>query len=194
MASAPPTSAPPMCAPPTCDGSVILWHVGMTVLIVWFVMRGNPRVDYRIVALASLLPDVIDKPIGRVFFVDHFESGRIFGHTLLLNVAVFCVLFFMRGRAKRAFALVGISSLLHLALDGMWSEPRVFWWPGFGSTFPRDPSSGGLFALVNPARDPALLVQEAIGAAVLVWLLASHRMLNRDGVRSVLRTGMLEAR
>ena len=38
------------------------------MLIVWFVMRGNTRVDYRIVAVASLLPDLIDKPIGRIIF------------------------------------------------------------------------------------------------------------------------------
>lgn len=94
---------------------MILWHSGLTMLIVWFVMRGNPRVDYRIVAAAALLPDVVDKSIGRLLFRSTFESGRIFGHTLLLNLALFCVLFFMRGRAKRTFTLIPISSLLHLA-------------------------------------------------------------------------------
>src|SRR5688572_961296 len=39
------------------DQVMILWHIGLTTLIVWFVMRGNPRVDYRVVAVASLLPD-----------------------------------------------------------------------------------------------------------------------------------------
>lgn len=171
---------------------MILWHSGLTMLIVWFVMRGNPRVDYRIVAAASLLPDVVDKSIGRLLFRSTFESGRIFGHTLLLNLALFCVLFFMRGRAKRTFTLIPISSLLHLAEDGMWSQPQTFWWPLFGSEFPKEPVSGGLLAFLNPLDQPVLLVQEAVGAAVIVWLFAAHGMLSREGLRAFLRTGMLE--
>jgi hypothetical protein len=147
-------------------------------------------VDYRVVAVASLLPDVIDKPLGRIIFKSRFDSGRIFGHTLLLNVALLCVLFFMRGRAKRLFVLVPISSLLHLAEDGVWSTPKVFWWPFFGTTFPKDPLSGGGFAFLVPTT--GLVVQEAIGLAAIAWLLASHGMLNRGGVRAFLTTGHLE--
>lgn len=172
---------------------MILWHSGLTMLIVWFVMRGNTRIDYRIVAAASLIPDVIDKPIGRIFFREHFESGRIFGHTLLLNVAFFCVLFFMRGRAKRAFTLIPLASLLHLAEDGMWNTPQVFWWPLFGTSFPKQPLDGGFLSMFDPVSHPGVFVQEAIGLAVIVWLLASHSLLNRDGIRSFVRTGRLEA-
>lgn len=171
---------------------MIAWHAGLTMLIVWFVMRGNPRVDYRIVAIASLIPDLIDKPIGRVLFKERFDSGRLFGHALLLNLVIFCVLFFMRGRAKRQFVLVPISSLLHLAEDAMWSMPTVFWWPLFGTTFPRDPVSGGTLAFLNPARDRSMLIQEVVGLLLILWLLASHRMLSWEGVRSFVRTGMLD--
>jgi hypothetical protein len=166
---------------------VILYHGGLTMLIVWFVMRGNPRVDYRIVFLAALLPDIVDKPIGRVFLRAKFGTGRLWAHTLLVNLALFCVVFFLRGRVKRQFVLVPISSLLHLAEDGLWSAPKVFWWPLFGTTFPRDTSRSFL-----GVQWRAALIEEAIGLAVLLWLFASHRMLSRDGIRSFLRTGMLE--
>jgi hypothetical protein len=162
------------------------------MLIVWFVMRGNPRVDYRVVALASLLPDVIDKPIGRLMFRSKFDSGRIYAHTLLFSAALFCVLFFMRGRSKRRFVLVPLSTLLHLAEDGMWSHPRVFWWPLFGTKFPRDPVPGGLLAFLDPIDHPALLVQEGIGLAVILWLFVAHGMLSADGIRTFVRTGHLE--
>lgn len=170
---------------------MIFFHPGVTMAIVWFVMRGNPRVDYRIVAVASLLPDIIDKPIGRIFFRHRFDSGRLFAHTLIVNLALFCVIFFLRGRIKRTAVLIPISSLLHIAEDGVWSEPRLFWWPFFGTTFPKDPVEGGLFAFLNPFNNPAVLVQDAIGLALIVWLLASHRLLSRDGVRAFIRTGML---
>lgn len=171
---------------------MILWHVGTTLTIVWFVMRGNVRVDYRLVALGALLPDLIDKPIGRILLRSRFDSGRLFAHTLLVNVALFCVLFFMRGRIKRKAVLVPIASLLHLAEDAMWSSPRTFWWPLLGTTFPQDPVRDGVLGWLNPLNSTEAMIQEPIGALLLVWLFAAHGMLGWDGIRSFLRTGHLE--
>jgi hypothetical protein len=166
---------------------VILFHGGLTMLIVWFVMRGNTRVDYRIVFLAALLPDAIDKPIGRILFRSKFGTGRLWMHTLLVNLALFCVVFFLRGRIKRQFVLVPISSLLHIAEDAVWSTPKVFWWPLFGTVFPRDTTKSLLGIHWREG-----LIEEGVGVLVLAWLLASHRMLSRDGLRTFLKTGMLE--
>lgn len=165
---------------------MIFYHAGVTTLVMWFVMRGNPRVDYRIVMLASLLPDVIDKPIGRILFKSKFQSGRLWGHTLLLNVALLCVVFFLRGRIKRQFVLVPVSSLLHLAEDGVWSMPKVFWWPLFGTVFPRDPKG---FLGINWR---SALMEEGIGLVILLWLFSAHGMLSRQGLKTFLKTGMLE--
>lgn len=162
---------------------MIFWHVGTTLVVLWFVMRGNPRLDYRVGALGALIPDLIDKPVGRLLFHDRFDTGHLWGHALLLNVAFFAVLFSMRGRRKRRLVLLPIGSLLHLAEDGMWSNPRVFWWPLFGTSFPREPG----WTLQWSA-----LVMELIGAILLVWLFAAHGMLSRDGVATFLRTGHLE--
>lgn len=168
---------------------MIFWHTGLTTVIVWFVMRGNPRIDYRIVAVASLLPDIIDKPIGRIFFKERFGSGRLYAHTLLLNVALFCVLFFMRGRAKRQFVLVPISTLLHLAEDGMWSNPKTFWWPLFGTKFPMGRPDA---SLVKAFFHPGVIAQEVVGLLLLLWLFGSHGRLNKDGLRAFIKTGHLE--
>lgn len=171
---------------------MIFWHVGTTLTIVWFVMRGNTRVDYRLVALGALLPDLIDKPIGRLLLRSRFDSGRLFAHTLLVNVAFFCILFFMRGRLKRKAVLVPIGALLHLAEDAMWSSPRTFWWPLLGTDFPSDPVPGGALSWLNPLNSTEAMIQEPIGALLLVWLLAAHGMLSREGLRDFLRTGHLE--
>lgn len=168
---------------------MILWHVGLTLLILWFVMRGNTRVDYRFAVLGAILPDLIDKPLGRIIFREYFESGRIIGHSLLFNVTLLCVFFFMRGRMKRKLVLVPIGALLHLAQDGMWSNPEVFWWPLFGTEFPRSPYDG-LLAFI---RMPDTLWQEAVGVAALLWLFAAHGLLSREGLKQFLRTGRLEA-
>ena len=92
-----------------------------------------------------------------------YDSGRIYAHTLMLNVAFFCVLFFMRGRSKRTFVLVPISSLLHLAEDGVWSEPASC--SGGPCSVRRSRgsrSSGGMFSFFDPSSIPALW-QEAVG-------------------------------
>ena len=54
------------------------------------------RVDIRLLAIGSLLPDIIDKPVGQVFFRGTFSDGRIFSHTLL-----FLALVSLGGYARR---------------------------------------------------------------------------------------------
>jgi len=167
---------------------VILWHTGATLAILWFVFRGSTRLDYRLAMLGSILPDLVDKPVGRVLFRDQLDSGRLWGHSLLVNVLFFSVLFFMRGRGKRRLVLVPVGSLLHLALDGVWAQPRVFWWPLFGWEMPAHPIEGGWLVYLQPQ----ILLLEALGAGLLLWMFAAHGMLNREGLRAFVRTGHLE--
>ena len=46
------------------------------------------RVDIRFLLIGSLLPDIIDKPIGVYFFRETFSNGRIFSHTLLFLISI----------------------------------------------------------------------------------------------------------
>lgn len=167
---------------------MILWHLGTTLAILWFVFRGNPRLDYRLALLGALLPDIVDKPLGRIVLRERYHSGRLWGHALLVNVALFCVIFFLRGRVKRRAVLVPIGSLLHLFEDGpgLWSKARVFWWPLFGAVMPQGNERGVLMYVNRTA-----VAEEVAGALILAFVLAGHKMLSRDGVRAFLRTGHL---
>lgn len=40
-------------------------------------------IDYRLVLLGSLLPDIIDKPLGRLILKDMLGNRRIYAHTLV---------------------------------------------------------------------------------------------------------------
>ena len=44
------------------------------------------HLDYRFLLIGSLLPDLIDKPIGGIFFYQTFQNGRIFAHTLCFTL------------------------------------------------------------------------------------------------------------
>jgi len=43
------------------------------------------QLDYRLLMLGSMLPDIIDKPLGLWLLVDVFSNGRIFAHSLLFT-------------------------------------------------------------------------------------------------------------
>ncbi|RNI15777.1 hypothetical protein EFE42_00600 [Methanohalophilus sp. RSK] len=62
-------------------------HIGITLALFYIVTRGR-NINYWYVIIGSMLPDIIDKVIGRVLFADTFASGRIFAHSLLFVVVL----------------------------------------------------------------------------------------------------------
>lgn len=46
-------------------------------------LKNKISIDYRFVMLGSILPDMIDKPIGAFLFRNTFHNSRIFAHTLI---------------------------------------------------------------------------------------------------------------
>lgn len=168
---------------------MILWHLGTTLAILWFVFRGNKRLDYRIALVGALIPDLIDKPLGRIILRERFQTGRLYAHSLIVNVALFSLIFFLRGRVKRKAVLLPIGSLLHLFEDGpgLWNRARTFWWPLFGVALPKGRERGLLMYMT-----PGAAVQEVAGAALIAWVLAAHGMLSKEGIIAFLKTGHLE--
>lgn len=171
---------------------MLFWHTGVTAAVVLLTL-GRRRIDYRVVALGALLPDLVDKPVGRIFFEDRFESGRLFGHTLAFSVALLlAVQLFLRGDAARRWFVLPVASLLHLALDGMWNDPVTLFWPAFGTEFPKVPVEGyWLEVLLRPLRHPREALQELVGLALLAYMAAAFGLHRRDLRREFLRTGRL---
>ena len=120
----------------------------MAVLVFRVVYR-DPKVDLRLLALGAVLPNLIDKPLT-LLFPDTFPAGRTVAHTLAVSAAVMTVVLLAtrRGRRRRAFMAVAIGMLLHLALDAMWTEPEVLFWPVLGVEFPPDAGGGGWPSIV----------------------------------------------
>ena len=137
---------------------MILWFAGGACLAVWLVF-GDPRIDFRLVALGAVLPDVIDLPFG----------GARIAHTLVFSVGLlFAVMAATRrgDRRRRVWLALPIGTFMHLVLDGMWTRSEVFWWPFFGRSF------GGtdLPSLDRPVL--LLVLQEAAGVLALLWFAA----------------------
>jgi membrane-bound metal-dependent hydrolase YbcI (DUF457 family) len=174
---------------------MILWHLGATLLLARYVFR-DARMDLRWVALGSLLPDLIDKPIAAVLFNDTFETHRIFSHALITPVVALFVVLALTDRgsvARRAAIGVVIGAMFHLILDGAWIDPEAFLWPFFGFDFPRVVDSAIVPLLSRMVQSPMVWIGEGLGAAYLVYLW--RRYLSEPGeVRRVLREGTIPFR
>jgi len=171
---------------------MILWHLGVTMFIARFVFR-DPDMDLRLVAAGSLLPDVIDKPIGSIFFNGTFETHRLFSHTLVFPVILLIVVVAAtrRGRARRkALLAVVIGATVHLILDAAWVGHEAFLWPFFGWGFPPIADSAFGPLLHRMVTDPLVWAGEATGLAYLVFL-GMKRLGSKDEVRGFLSTGRI---
>lgn len=160
---------------------MILWHLGATVLIVRYVFR-DPDMDLRWVLVGSILPDLIDKPIGSVFFHDTFGTHRLFAHSIVFPITAFALVLLVTRRGtnrRRGFIGLVIGVFVHLLLDAAWATPEAFWWPFFGWEFPTVFESDFLSLLQRMLSDPIVWVGEAIGAAYLAMLW--RRYLSTDG-------------
>ena len=126
------------------------------------------RLDYRLVMLGSMLPDLIDKPLGHFILRDTLNNGRIYGHTLAFALAllVFSLVALRIGKAGPVVVWLGL--MAHLALDGMWQSPDTLLWPLYGWSFPVLEYSFFWDNLRNLAR-PENLIPELMGLAVLVY-------------------------
>ena len=72
-----------------------LGHMGVTVAAVKVLGSSFQAfaMDYRLLLVASLLPDLIDKPIGYLFRAYPMISGRHYGHSILFLIIVFAMAF-----------------------------------------------------------------------------------------------------
>jgi hypothetical protein len=151
---------------------LVFGHVGLTI---GFARALSREVDARWVAVAAMLPDIIDKPL-RYFIAPAFTQSntRTVGHSLTV-IVVGMVLVLLLRRSIRGAGVVALVLPLHLFLDGMWGpDLRVsLLWPWAGNAFPPLDEVGmaGLWNhLVRNLSDPVNLAGELAGILVLGYL------------------------
>ena len=155
---------------------MILWPVGLSLAIVWQVFQ-DPAIDYRLVVAGALLPDLVDAPLG----------GARVAHALVFSVVLLTVVMLAtRGRraARRRLLALPIGTFVHLVLDGMWARAHGFWWPFLGWRL-----DGPLPALDHGTV--VLVLEELVGALVLVWWWQRFRLGEPAARASFVRTGRL---
>jgi hypothetical protein len=127
--------------------------------------------DYRLVALGALLPDLIDKPLGWILLRKFFQGNdHLFGHALLFGstITLAGLRRYAHGGGSELLA-VGVGSLAHLALDPLAKAPQTLFWPLRGWSF------------LPKVRGPGIAVNAVIEVAAGGVLLLLARSLDRQG-------------
>jgi inner membrane protein len=146
-------------------------------------------VDIRLLLIGSMLPDIIDKPIGQLFFLNTFHSGRIFGHTLIFCILMIAGGMYLYWSRKRTWMLaLSYGTTIHLVLDMMWLEPKTLLWPLYGFSFEKldltywiDDMLSALFS------NPLVGIPELVGLMIVAWFL--WRLIKRGKVLAFIRKG-----
>jgi membrane-bound metal-dependent hydrolase YbcI (DUF457 family) len=153
---------------------VFLWFVGGSILAVWLVFR-DPAIDYRVVALGAVLPDVVDGLLG----------GAAALHSVVTAIAVLVVVMLAtigRRATRRRWLGLPIGMFLHLVLDGAFADTDAFWWPLTGLSVGDAPLPSLERGLWNVAL-------ELVGLAICVWWWRRFHLADPTRRTYFLRTG-----
>ena len=139
--------------------------------------------------MGSLLPDIIDKPVGQFFFRDTFSNGRIFYNTLLFLILITIGGLYLYCNRKKTWLLVfSFGTFTHLVLDGMWLTPQTLLWPLYGFSFERlDLSYWGEDLFYNLLTNPLVWISELVGISLISWF--AWLLVRKGAIGTFIRKG-----
>jgi inner membrane protein len=147
--------------------------------------------DYRLVALAAMGSDLIDKPLAWAYFYKRYKSAVLFAHTLLMYGAVLWAV----GRYARAWRLYSFAFVGHAIIDRLWWFPDTLLWPLRGWRFHVWGKRGSEQTEISKAywfaftRRPELWGWEVGGLLALIWFGWRRRLYQWPHLRHFLLTG-----
>lgn len=170
---------------------MILWHAGATIALARYTFR-DERMDLRFLVFGALLPDLVDTPIGLVFY-EALGGVRLFAHSLLGAglVMLAVVASTRRGRPRKRWMPVAIGVLIHLLLDAMWASAETLWWPFLGLDFTAAGASTAGRYVTGVLTDWRVWLLEAAGASYLILLARKAKLSSPEGRARLLSTGTI---
>ena len=172
-------------------------HITYTLAIFDLAKKWVPKlrkVDYRLVAVAAMASDLIDKPFAALYFYRRYRAAVLFAHSLLFHVTVTATTLRRRpGWWPYALAFNG-----HILLDRLWLFYDTFYWPLRGWRFHVWKKAGSEQEDIKQAywraftRRPELWSWEVGGLLAALWFFLRNRLYHPDRLWHLLRTGRLE--
>jgi inner membrane protein len=171
-------------------------HVAYTLIAFDLAKKWVPalrKTDYRLVALAAMGSDLIDKPLAALYFYRRFKAAVLFAHTLLVHMAVAVVTLWK----KPEWWPYALAFNIHALVDRLWFFPDTFYWPFRGWRFHTWEKAGSEQQDIGNAywhaftRRPELWAWELGGVLAILWFVLRNRLYRLDRLRYLLRTGRL---
>jgi len=166
-------------------------HVAYTwAALTWLQSHGRAiDLDYRGAALASLLPDLVDKPLSLTLLSDSGTSQGL-AHTLAAHVLLTSAV----ARWKPEWLPYALVVNGHLFADQMWKYPRTLFFP-FSGRLDSWQFMGSPRAMIEAYAEivtrPAIVAVELVGLALLGWVVRRGRLNRKDGLKRLLRSGQV---
>lgn len=122
---------------------LIFGHVGITAGIFKIYETSAKRkesinddfIDYRMVMIGSLLPDIIDKPLVQIIYGLRNHEGHLIAHSFIFSgllILIGMILLYMK--ENKSVITIGISCLIHQLLDKLMLVPNIFFLPRVNSS------------------------------------------------------------
>jgi len=156
----------------------------------WITSAGD-YLDVRLLMIGSLLPDIIDKPVGQLLFRETLSNGRIFSHTILFLALIAAAGLYLHQRRHKSWLLVlSFGTLTHLILDQMWRIPQTLFWPLFGFSFDKINLTEWIPNIFyRLLTSPEVYVPELVGIAIILWF--GITLLLRKRIYAFIRHGQV---
>jgi hypothetical protein len=158
---------------------LLFGHIGLTLgIFLSSSLLTKRKFSYPLIIICSILPDLIDKPIGRVILP--LGSGRLIGHTLAFLLILMLIGIYWR------MLFIPFAVALHLIEDRMWEQPAILLWPLFGGFEVHETISvsdyvSGLAQGFYPSLSPTFISEMAGFAILLIFFAFRMRKYLRDG-------------
>jgi inner membrane protein len=176
----------------------LLAHTGITMgtarVVEDLVNRPSFRLDYRFILLGSLLPDIVDKPLGIVIFPEAISNGRTFLHTMIfLLMTILLGVFVYRWKNSLWGFCIAVGVLMHFIMDAMWTDPITLFWPFIQPAFEKHPGIE-FFTVVRSwiytlEVEPRIFLPELAGLVILI--LFAIKVIKEKRVMDFIKTGYL---
>jgi len=171
-------------------------HIAYTLAAFDLAKRWVPRLgeaDYRLIALAAMGSDLIDKPFAALYFYRRYRAAVLFAHSLLLHLAVMVTTLWRRPE----WWPYALAFNIHMLLDRLWHFHDTFYWPLRGWRFHSWRKAGSEQEDIKQAswraftRRPELWVWEVGGIVAALWFVMTNRLYRPERLWHLVRTGRL---
>jgi inner membrane protein len=197
---------------------LLLGHLGTTLGAVSLIEkffgsvhknRLKVPIDYRLVMIGSLLPDLIDKPLVLLTATKPVGAAKSIAHSL-----VFIMVVLLLGELyeiickRRGLIWIVLASFAHLVEDAIWRQPKIFLWPYYNwfveNSKLSQPTVGGVdinkrveiitesvtkVDLKHHLLKPDILIPEIIGGLILIYFFL--KLIRNKNLIGFLKTGLI---